>query len=171
MIDPIEPKRLVFPFVAPLYRALQPYVYPLVRISLGAILMPHGFDKLFLGGAANTARNPILKIFGNPLAGAYFIGCVEFFGGLLLVLGLLTRFAAGAIAIGLALAGCKAPATGAAAAKLEESSPTLGRNLVGARKHRVGGTSRPNAPAVLGLMTNSHLVGTCTSNTPLQNGA
>ena len=99
MIDPIEPKRLVFPFVAPLYRALQPYVYPLVRISLGAILMPHGFDKLFLGGAANTARNPILKIFGNPLAGAYFIGCVEFFGGLLLVLGLLTRFAAGAIAI------------------------------------------------------------------------
>jgi putative oxidoreductase len=99
MDDPIEPKRLVFPFVAPLYRALQPCVYPLVRISLGAILMPHGFDKLFLGGAANTARNPLLNIFGSPLFGAYFIGCVEFFGGLLLVLGLLTRLAAGAIAI------------------------------------------------------------------------
>jgi hypothetical protein len=49
MTDVIEPKRLVFPFVAPLYRALQPYVYPLVRISLGAVLMPHGYDKLFLG--------------------------------------------------------------------------------------------------------------------------
>ena len=95
MTDIIEPKRLVFPFVAPLYRVLAPYVYPLVRTSLGAILMPHGFDKLFLGGAANTARNPLLiKLFG-----AYFIGCVEFFGGLLLVLGLLTRLAAGAIAI------------------------------------------------------------------------
>jgi putative oxidoreductase len=100
MTGPVERKRLVFPFVAPLYRALQPYAYPLVRISLGAILMPHGFDKLFLGGAANTVRNPLmLKIFGNTLWGAYFIGCVEFFGGLLLVLGLLTRLAAGAIAI------------------------------------------------------------------------
>jgi putative oxidoreductase len=100
MTDSIEPKRLVFPFVAPLYRALAPYAYPLVRVSLGAILMPHGYDKLFLAGAANTARNPILmKLFGNPMAGAYFIGCVEFFGGLLLVLGFLTRLAAGAIAI------------------------------------------------------------------------
>jgi hypothetical protein len=60
----IEPKRLVFPFVAPLYRVLAPYVYPLVRISLGAILIPHGYDKLFLVGAANTARNPLLiKLF------------------------------------------------------------------------------------------------------------
>src|SRR5271165_4860479 len=100
MTDPVEPKRLVFPFVAPLYRVLAPYVYPLARISLGAILMPHGFDKLFLEGAASTARNPLItKLFGNPVFGAYFIGCVEFFGGLLLVLGLLTRLAAGAIAI------------------------------------------------------------------------
>ena len=100
MTDITDPKRLVFPFVAPLYRVLAPYVYPLVRISLGAILMPHGYDKLFLGGAANTARNPLLiKLFGNGMVGAYFIGCVEFFGGLLLVFGLLTRLAAGAIAI------------------------------------------------------------------------
>jgi putative oxidoreductase len=100
MTGPVERKRLAFPLLASLYRALQPYAYPLVRISLGAILMPHGFDKLFLGGAANTARNPLMmKIFSNTLWGAYFIGCVEFFGGLLLVLGLLTRLAAGAIAI------------------------------------------------------------------------
>jgi putative oxidoreductase len=100
MTGPVERKRLAFPLLASLYRALQPYAYPLVRISLDAILMPHGFDKLFLGGAANTARNPLMmKIFSNTLWGAYFIGCVEFFGGLLLVLGLLTRLAAGAIAI------------------------------------------------------------------------
>jgi putative oxidoreductase len=92
-------ERLAFPFVAPLYEALRPMYYPLVRISLGGILIPHGYDKLFLGGAANTARNPLLKIFGDPLVGAYFIGCIEFFCGILLVLGLLTRFAAGAIAI------------------------------------------------------------------------
>jgi hypothetical protein len=45
MTDIIDPKRLVFPFVAPLYRVLAPYVYPFVRISLGAILVPHGYDK------------------------------------------------------------------------------------------------------------------------------
>jgi len=68
MTDIPDSKRLVFPFVAPLYRVLAPYVYPLVRISLGAILMPHGYDKLFLGGAANTARNPLLiKLFGNGM--------------------------------------------------------------------------------------------------------
>jgi putative oxidoreductase len=100
MTDIIEPKRLVVPFVAPLYRGLAPYVYPLVRISLGAILMPYGYDKLFRDAAAATARNPfMIKLFPNPLYGAYFIGCVEFFGGLLLVLGLLTQLAAGAIAI------------------------------------------------------------------------
>jgi putative oxidoreductase len=90
---------LVFPFVAPLYEALQPLVYPLVRISLGVMLMPHGYDKLFLGGVKATSGNPLMKMFGDPLIGAYFIGCVEFFGGVLLVLGLLTRLTAGAVAI------------------------------------------------------------------------
>ena len=94
-----HPSRLVFPWAGAIYNRFEPYVYPLVRAGLGAILMPHGYDKLFREAAANTARNPILKIFGDPLIGAYFIGCVEFFGGLMLVLGLLTRFAAGAIAI------------------------------------------------------------------------
>lgn len=94
-----DKSRLVFPWAGGLYNAFEPYVYPLVRASLGAILVPHGFDKLFLGAAANTARNPILNIFGNALFGAYFIGCVEFFCGLMLVFGLLTRLAAGAVAI------------------------------------------------------------------------
>jgi len=80
-------------------RAYNPSSIRWCGISLGAILVPHGYDKLFLAGAANTARNPLLKVFGDPLVGAYFIGCVEFFGGLLLILGLFTRFAAGAVAI------------------------------------------------------------------------
>lgn len=91
--------RLILPFAAPIYAALRPWTDTLVRVSLGAMVVPHGFEKLFLGAAVPTARNPILKIFGDPIVGAYFIGCVEFFGGLMLVLGLLTRIAAGAIAI------------------------------------------------------------------------
>ncbi len=92
-------RRLVLPWTGGVYAALEPYVYPLVRIALGAILMPHGYEKLFGTAAAATARNPLLKIFGDPLVGAYFIGCVEFFGGLMLVVGLFTRFAAAAVAI------------------------------------------------------------------------
>jgi putative oxidoreductase len=99
MTEPSMNREYFVPFVAPIYRALQPYVYPLVRISLGAILMPHGYDKLFLNGAAGAARNTILNIFGDPVMGAYFIGGVEFFGGLMLVLGLFTRIAAAAIFI------------------------------------------------------------------------
>jgi len=98
-----ERPKLVLPFVAPLYEGLKPYADALVRVSLGAILMPHGFEKLFLDAAARTARNPVLQVFGDPLAGAYFIGGVEFFGGLLLVLGLFTRFAAAAIVIQMAV--------------------------------------------------------------------
>ncbi len=94
-----DKSRLVFPWAGYIYDAFEPCAYTLTRVALGAILMPHGFDKLFKGGAAKTAGNPILKIFGDSLAGAYFIGCVEFFGGLLLVLGLLTRLAAGAVII------------------------------------------------------------------------
>ena len=91
--------RPILPFAGPIYAALRPWTDTLVRVSLGAIVTPHGFDKLFLGGVANTARNPILKIFGDPIVGAYFIGGVEFFGGLMLVLGLFTRIAAAATAI------------------------------------------------------------------------
>ena len=94
-----DKNRLVLPWAGAIYNTFEPLVWPIVRISLGLILMPHGYDKLFLHGAANASRNPVLHIFINPLAGAYFIGCVEFFGGLLLALGLFTRFAAAAVTI------------------------------------------------------------------------
>ncbi len=94
-----DKSRLVFPWAGAIYEPLKPYAYPLIRIWMGANLVPHGFDKLFQGGALKTANNPVMKVFFDPVIAAYFVGGIEFFGGLLLVLGLLTRFAAGAIAI------------------------------------------------------------------------
>ena len=67
----------ILPFVAPLYRALEPYAYTLIRISAGAIFIPHGIQKLFLGGAA------------TPMG--YALGLLELVGGALLALGILTR--------------------------------------------------------------------------------
>jgi len=67
----------IIPFVAPLYAALGPYAYTLIRIAAGAIFVPHGVQKLFLGGANNFA--------------GYGLGVLELAGGVLLALGILTR--------------------------------------------------------------------------------
>jgi putative oxidoreductase len=67
----------IIPFVAPLYRTLEPYAYTLIRITAGAIFIPHGLQKLFLA----TATTPL----------GYGLGVLELAGGALLALGILTR--------------------------------------------------------------------------------
>jgi putative oxidoreductase len=67
----------IIPLVVPLYRTLEPYAYTLIRIAAGTIFVPHGVQKLFLGGAA------------SPLG--YGLGVLELVGGVLLALGILTR--------------------------------------------------------------------------------
>jgi len=69
--------RPIIPFVAPLYRAIEPYAYTIIRVAAGAIFIPHGVQKLFLGGAT------------TPLG--YGTGMLELVGGALLALGILTR--------------------------------------------------------------------------------
>ncbi len=95
--DTIDAGKLFFPGVARLYRSVSPYSETIVRIALGLILLPHGVNKLFFGDAL-TASNTMAKLgLAPPLAWAYFIGAVEFFGGLMLIVGLFTRAAALAI--------------------------------------------------------------------------
>lgn len=71
----------IIPFVVPLYRYLEPYAYTLIRVAAGAIFIPHGIQKLFLGGAATAASSPM----------GYALGALELVGGALLALGILTR--------------------------------------------------------------------------------
>ena len=75
----VQPVRstLIIPFVAPLYRALEPYAYTLIRFAAGAIFVPHGVQKLFLGCATS-------------MTGAG-LGVLELAGGVLLALGILAR--------------------------------------------------------------------------------
>ena len=67
----------IIPFAERLYRPLEPYAYTLIRIATGAIFVPHGIHKLFLGGAADPV--------------GYGLGVLELVGGALLALGILTR--------------------------------------------------------------------------------
>src|SRR5258708_10751319 len=87
--EAMDARRLVVPSVAGLYGACAPYSHTLVRVALGLVLMPHGINKLFFGDAANAARTMAGLGLDPPLAWAYFIGVVEAFGGLMLILCLL----------------------------------------------------------------------------------
>ena len=75
----------IVPLAARLYQPLEPYAYTLIRVATGAIFIPHGVQKLFLGGAHT--------------AGTFGLGALELVGGLLLVLGVLVRPIALALAI------------------------------------------------------------------------
>ena len=89
---PLGAPKPMIALLARLYAPLEPYGYALIRIAVGAIFMPHGLQKLF-GGGADIIANRVLVGWGlpAPLAWAYGIGMLEFFGGALLALGLFTR--------------------------------------------------------------------------------
>jgi putative oxidoreductase len=95
----VDRKKLFVPGLAKLYESLAPLSYTLIRFSLGVFLIPHGYAKLFQDDAVAASRNFVNFGWSYPLAWAYFIGALEFFGGIMLAIGLLTRVVAAAIVI------------------------------------------------------------------------
>lgn len=74
--------------------ALSPFADTLVRVTAGLLLVPHGAQKLFgwFGGYGLEATGQFFATkLGIPASLALVAGVVEFFGGLLLALGLATR--------------------------------------------------------------------------------
>jgi putative oxidoreductase len=95
--------RYYIPAFGSLYGALDRFMLPLLRIALGVILIPHGCQKLFgwFGGAGFTRFTQIFDSIGYK-PGAFWVTVValtELVGGLMLVFGLFTRFAALAVVI------------------------------------------------------------------------
>ena len=95
----VDRKKLFVPGLAKLYESLAPLSYTLIRLSLGVFLIPHGYTKLFQDDAIAASRNFVNFGWSNPLAWAYFIGALEFIGGIMLAVGLLTRIVAAAFVI------------------------------------------------------------------------
>ncbi|MCK6450003.1 MAG: DoxX family protein [Alphaproteobacteria bacterium] len=86
--------RLIIPALAGLYDALACAAYPIVRITAGLFLMPHGAQKLFgmWGGNIEATAGFFEKVGLSPgLPLAYLVGFIEFFGGLCVAIGFLTR--------------------------------------------------------------------------------
>lgn len=95
---------LFIPALGGVYDALTPFSWPLLRIVAGLFLMPHGYGKLFggqlegiAGFFAKTGLEPALPL-------VVLVGIVEFFGGLMIALGLFTRPIAAAATVVLAVA-------------------------------------------------------------------
>jgi putative oxidoreductase len=51
----IDKKRLIFPGLAGLYETFSPASYSFMRFATGAVLVPHGIQKIMLGSAVNLA--------------------------------------------------------------------------------------------------------------------
>ncbi|HTH16775.1 MAG TPA: DoxX family protein [Magnetospirillum sp.] len=91
----------VLPALSPLTEALSPLAEPLVRVAAGLALVPHGAQKLFgwFGGYGLDATGQFFATkLGLPAGLATLAGLIEFFGGLALAAGLLTRPVAALVA-------------------------------------------------------------------------
>ena len=74
--------------------------FTILRIVLGVVFLAHGSQKMLglFGGYGFHATMGFFTHMGMPAAVAFLIICTEFFGGLGLIFGLLTRIAALGIA-------------------------------------------------------------------------
>ncbi len=80
---------------------VQPLGLLVLRVVLGAILITHGKQKLF-GGMGNFTH--MVAAIGMPGWMGYLAAGTEFFGGILLILGLATRLVGIAVTIEMLVA-------------------------------------------------------------------
>jgi len=79
---------------------LRPLTLLLLRLAVGAMFIYHGYPKLFTH--ARESMQDFVRM-GLPGYFSYFVGSLEFFGGMMLVAGLFTRVAALLLAAEMAL--------------------------------------------------------------------
>jgi putative oxidoreductase len=86
--------RLIFPALGGLYSRMAPLSYALMRFSAGAVLFPHGVQKVLYQPIGKFAGNIAAKGLPFPV---FLAGCTyfsEFVAAACLALGLFTRVAA-----------------------------------------------------------------------------
>jgi putative oxidoreductase len=80
---------------------LQPLALLVLRVTLGTVMIAHGYSKVF-GGFSRV--HDMVQHIGFPAWTAYLVAGTEFFGGMLIIAGLLTRFVATAMLIDMFVA-------------------------------------------------------------------
>lgn len=99
MSDKIERSRLIIPALGGLYERFAPFSYAFMRFAAGAVLVPHGVQKIMYNSPAAFSGNIGAK--GLPFAGvlAVLVFITESVGAACLALGLFTRIAAAMILV------------------------------------------------------------------------
>jgi putative oxidoreductase len=91
----IDKKRLIFPGLAGFYEAFSPASYSFMRFATGAVLVPHGMQKIINGAAPGLAgfidKQTSLPA---PMMWAYLAIFAESVVAACLAIGLFTRLAA-----------------------------------------------------------------------------
>jgi putative oxidoreductase len=98
---PGEP-RLLFAKLEPFYAWARDLSWPIVRFTVGGVLLAGGIRKLMEGTFAGFAANSMARRGIDPSI-AYYIYFNEIIGATLMMLGLFTRFVAALLAVELAV--------------------------------------------------------------------
>jgi putative oxidoreductase len=103
MSEQVDSRRLIFPGLAGLYNLGSPYAYAFMRFATGAVLAPHGLQKVLFLSIDQYAKTIGGK--GLPLATllAYLTFFTESVAAICLAIGLFTRAAAVMIWIEMAV--------------------------------------------------------------------
>jgi putative oxidoreductase len=75
-----------------------------LRVGIGIAFVLHGFPKLFMGGAVGLSKGLAATGIPGGVLAAYLAGSAEFFGGIALILGILTRPATAVMAFTMLIA-------------------------------------------------------------------
>jgi len=99
MAQVLRKDALVVPALGAVYDSLKEYTYPILRIMMGLIFMPHGAQKLFgmFGAPPMDQYVKFFSVMGSWSAHpgwVYYIGVLEFVGGFMMAIGFLTRLVA-----------------------------------------------------------------------------
>jgi putative oxidoreductase len=104
-VPPGEP-RLLLPFLAPFYNVVRELSYPLMRLTLGGLVLFHAFTSGKLTGKvtiASFAATLAKRGMEPSVPFAYLVFFSETVAAVCLIVGFFTRFCAAAIAIELAV--------------------------------------------------------------------
>ena len=92
MIPVSRTSRYFFRKLDPAYKILEPLAYPIIRLVVGIMMIPHGYGKLFNDGGIERTAKFFSSISIEPsVFFAWYVGIIEFAGGICVAIGFLTR--------------------------------------------------------------------------------
>jgi putative oxidoreductase len=82
--------RRIIKALDPIYDLLEPLTYPMIRFVAGAMMIPHGYGKVF-GGIEGTTKFFASAGLEPAFLLAWYVGLLELIGGICVAFGFLTR--------------------------------------------------------------------------------